>query len=446
MANKTLEKKPYQLFNLPWYLFAIFAVVVLVATYMGVLPSGMAGCFAFMIVLGTIFNEIGDHTPIVKSYLGGGAIVIIFGSAALNYFHLLPESLVTNITSFFKPTGAFLDFYIAALITGSILGMNRKLLVKAAARYFPAIFGGIILSFLLCSVLGQVMGFGWAKALLLIALPIMGGGMGAGATPLSKIFESAGSMTADEALSVMTPAVAIGNAISIVIAGVIVKILVSEKWNGKGQLMQAGSIDPKELEISPETQAKRDNIQIGNLGLGLFVSCTFFAFGYIVSKIWSTLVPSVSIHAYAWMIITVAVCKVTDCLPEKIEIACYQWFQFIMKNLTTTLLVGIGLVYLDLNAVLESLNITYFLLCLVTCLGAFFGAAIVGKFVGFYPVEAGITAGLCMSNMGGTGDVAVLSAADRMELMPFAQISSRLGGAIILLLGSLMLSTMAGLL
>ena len=454
--NETLQKKPYQLYNLPWYLFAIFAVVVLVAAYMGVLPVGMAGCFAFMIVLGTILNEIGDHTPIVKSYLGGGAIVIIFGSAALNYFGLLPNilnadgstkySLVANITSFFKPTGAFLDFYIAALITGSILGMNRKLLVKAAARYFPAIFGGLIAAFALCSVLGAIMGFGWVKALLLIALPIMGGGMGAGATPLSKIFESAGTMTADEALSVMTPAVAIGNAISIVIAGVIVKIIVDKKWNGQGQLMQAGNIDPAELEISPEMQAKRDDIKIANLGIGVLVSTTFFAFGYIVANLWGKLVPSVSIHAYAWMIITVAICKVANVLPEKIEIACYQWFQFIMKNLTTTLLVGIGICYLDLNQVIASLNITYFVLCLVTCLGAFFGAFFVGKLVGFYPVESGITAGLCMSNMGGTGDVAVLSAAGRMELMPFAQISSRLGGAIILLLGSLMLSLMAGLL
>ena len=454
--NETLQKKPYQLYNLPWYLFAIFAVVVLVAAYMGVLPVGMAGCFAFMIVLGTILNEIGDHTPIVKSYLGGGEIVIIFGSAALNYFGLLPNilnadgsvkySLVSNITSFFKPTGAFLDFYIAALITGSILGMNRKLLVKAAARYFPAIFGGLIAAFALCSVLGAIMGFGWVKALLLIALPIMGGGMGAGATPLSKIFESAGTMTADEALSVMTPAVAIGNAISIVIAGVIVKIIVDKKWNGHGTLMQAGNMDPAELEISPEMQAKRDDIKIPNLGIGVLVSTSFFAFGYIISKLWGMLVPSVSIHAYAWMIITVAVCKVANCLPEKIEIACYQWFQFIMKNLTTTLLVGIGICYLDLNQVIASLNITYFLLCLVTCLGAFFGAFFVGKLVGFYPVEAGITAGLCMSNMGGTGDVAVLSAADRMELMPFAQISSRLGGAVILLLGSLMLSLMAGML
>ena len=44
-------------------------------------------------------------------------------------------------------SAGFLDFYIAALITGSILGMNRKLLMKAAARYFPAIFGAIALSF-----------------------------------------------------------------------------------------------------------------------------------------------------------------------------------------------------------------------------------------------------------------------------------------------------------
>ena len=362
MSNKSLQKEPLKLFNLPWYLFGIFAAVVLVATYMGVLPKGMAGCFALMIVLGTVLNIVGDNMPIVKDYLGGGAIVVIFGCSALNYFKVIPEDVVTNITNFFKPTGAFLDFYIAALITGSILGMNRKLLVKAAARYFPAIFGGLILSFTLCSVLGQVMGFGWAKALLLIALPIMGGGMGAGATPLSKIFEASGTMTADAALSIMTPAVAIGNAISIVIAGVIVKIITGDKWNGKGQLMQAGSVDPAELEISPEMQAKRDAIKIPYMGVGLFVSTTFFAWGYIAAKLWGMVVPSVSIHAYAWMIMTVAICKITNCLPEKIEIACYQWFQFIMKNLTATLLVGIGICYVDLNAVLESLNVVYFVL------------------------------------------------------------------------------------
>lgn len=146
------------------------------------------------------------------------------------------------------------------------------------------------------------------------------------------------------------------------------------------------------------------------------------------------------------MIIMVAICKIANLLPESIEISCFQWFQFIMKNLTTTLLVGIGLCYLSLDVVIETFSLTYLLLCILTCVGAVIGAGLMGKLVGFYPVEAAITAGLCMANMGGTGDVAVLSAAKRMELMPFAQISSRLGGAIILIIGSLMLSLLGGML
>ena len=455
------KKRILTFFNLPWPIFLIITAVTLLATYLGILPTGMTGCFLFMIVLGTILGWIGDHTPIIRSYLGGGAIVCIFGSALLVYFGILPAAktvdgqtvynmalpfgnldLVGGINKFFKGDGAFLDWYIAALITGSILGMNRKLLVKAAARYFPAIFGGLLLAFGLCMGVAALMGYPVMNALLLIALPIMGCGMGAGATPLSKIFETSSSMSAAEALSVMTPAVAIGNAISIVLAGILVKILKG-KLNGNGALMQAGSIDPKELEISPEMQQKRDALSLPNMGIGLLTSGAFFAWGFILAGAWKALGTGVTIHAYAWMIVTVAVCKIARILPERVEIACFQWFQFIMKNLTNMLLVGIGICFLEIDTVIASFSATYLLLCAATCVGAFAGAALVGRLVGFYPFEAGITAGLCMSNMGGTGDVAVLSAAKRMELMPFAQISSRLGGAVILLLASLMLSVLA---
>lgn len=450
-------KEVYKLYGLPWYYFGVFSAIVIIATYTGVLPEGMAGCFAFMIVLGTILNEIGSRTPIINSYLGGGAIVIIFGSAFISYMGWLPTSttlddgsvvynmindfdLIENIGKFFKPKGAFLDFYIAALITGSILGMNRKLLLRASTRYFPSIFGGLIFAFSFTALAGAITGFGVIKSVLLIALPIMGGGMGAGAVPLSKIFESTGTMTAADAISTMTPALAIGNAISIVMGGLLVKIIKSKKLNGEGQLMVTAADDATELEISPEMKKKRENIDLQKMSIGLLVSVTFFSFGYIISKLWLMLVPSVNIHAYAWMILSVAIAKIFNLIPENIEIACFQWFQFIMKSLTSCLLVGIGLCYMNLETVIKNFNFTYLLLCLLTCLGAFIGAGLVGKLVGFYPVESGITAGLCMSNMGGTGDVAVLSAADRMELMPFAQISSRLGGAIILILGSLLLS------
>ncbi len=54
---------------------------------------------------------------------------------------------------------------------------------------------------------------------------------------------------------------------------------------------------------------------------------------------------------------------------------------------------------------------------------------LVGRLVNIYPVEAGIIAA-CRASQGGTGDVAILSACDRMQLMPFAQVATRIGGAL----------------
>ena len=55
--------------------------------------------------------------------------------------------------------------------------------------------------------------------------------------------------------------------------------------------------------------------------------------------------------------------------------------------------------------------------------------AFVGRLLNMYPIEAAIV-NACHSGQGGTGDVAILTAANRMQLMPFAQIATRIGGAI----------------
>jgi Na+/citrate or Na+/malate symporter len=433
------------MYGMPWCFFIIFSIVVLAATYMGKLPKGMIGAYPLMIVLGTILGLAGDYTPIIKTFLGGGAIVIIFGSAALstdfgtaaNPFFLLPVAAIDIIKNFQIGEG-FLDFYIASLITGSIMGMNRRLLIKAAIRYLPAIFGGVLMAIAFTAVVGSISGYGAKRAILYICIPIMGGGMGAGAVPLSKIFGESLGEDPGKMINIMIPAVAMGNALSIVAGGLLnrlgkIKTSLTGGSGSNAQLMRIQGPEAEALKIDPEYQNARESINLVQMGTGLFIATTFFAFGAIINKFFP------SIHSYAWMIISVAVVKALGLLPQKFEICCYQWFQFVMRNLTGVLLVGIGVAYTDLKQIAMAFSGEYLFLVFVTVLGAIVGAGIVGKIVGFYPIDSAITAGLCMSNMGGTGDVAVLSAAERMELMPFAQISSRIGGAFILILSSVLL-------
>lgn len=423
MSNSVkLEKQGYKMMGLSVPAFLLISAIIIGAAYMGALPAGMIGAFPLMIVLGELLGEVGNRTPIVKDYLGGGPIVIIFVSAALASYNIMPESSVEIISNFMKGE-AFLDFYIAALITGSILGMDRDLLIKAAIRYLPVIIGGIIAAFGLTALVGALMGYGAREAILYISLPIMGGGMGAGAVPLAQIYSTGLNVETTAILSKMVPAVALGNAIAIVFSGILDKVSKgNSKLSGDGKLM----VDQSSMELNEEVEAK---LEYANLGTGLLIATTFFVFGSILAKF-------IPLHSYALMILSVAAVKAIGIMPKSYETAAFQWYNFIMKNLTLALLVGIGVAYTDLIAVIDAISVTYVVLVSVTVIGAILGAGFVGKLLGFYPVEAAITGGLCMANMGGTGDVAVLSAANRMELMPFAQISSRLGGAFMLLVAS----------
>ncbi len=416
----SVKKESFKLMGIEMKYFVPMAIIILVATYIGALPKGMLGAFPLLMILGSILNEIGNRTPIVKDYFGGGPIVAIFVAAAFVTYGILPQSATDIITSFMKKEG-FLNFYIAALITGSILGMSRDLLIKAALRYLPVIIGGVACAILLTGAVGGLLGYGFTKAIFYIAIPIMGGGMGAGAVPLAQIFGDAMQKDPAELLSLMVPAVALGNAMAIVLGGLLNKLGKKyPKLTGNGDLLRHEQV---------ETVSEEEDIELTFevLGKGLLFATTFFVFGKILAKY-------IALHPYALMILSVAAVKAFGLIPRVYEQCAAKWFGFIMKNFTSALLVGIGVAYTSLDAVLSAFTPIYLVLIATTLIGAVLGAAIVSHFCGFYMVEGAITAGLCMANMGGTGDVAVLSASKRMELMPFAQISSRIGGAFMLIL------------
>jgi len=103
-------------------------------------------------------------------------------------------------------------------------------------------------------------------------------------------------------------------------------------------------------------------------------------------------------------------------------------------------MLGVGVAYTDLGEIIAAISLKNVLIATFIVVGATVGTAVFGYIVGFFPVESAITAGLCMANRGGSGDLAVLGAAKRMDLISWAQISSRLGGGIMLVVASIVFS------
>lgn len=365
--------------SLPVYIIAAF--VILYAAMTGILPENMVGALAIMMVLGSALNLMGNKIPIIRSYLGGGAVFCIFASSALATFGILPTAVVENCKDFMNNVG-FLDFYIAALITGSILGMNRDFLKKAAVRFLPISFLSMACAILMAGLMGIITGRGFGQTILYIALPMMSGGMGAGVIPLSGIYAGATGADSAQIISQMIPASAVGNVLAIICAALIAKIgTIVPAINGNGELM-------------PSKDEKRSGKEM----------------------------------------------KLAGIIPTKYEEAAVQWSQFVMKNFTSALLAGIGIALLDLKVLGAALTPEFMLITVVIILTVALCAGLFGKFVGFYPVEAAITAGLCTNSMGGTGNIAVLSASDRMGLIPFAQMATRLGGALVLISASFLIT------
>ncbi|MCI5925483.1 2-hydroxycarboxylate transporter family protein, partial [Streptococcus vestibularis] len=378
-----------------------------------------------LVVMGHVLYFIGEKLPIMNSYLGGGSVFTLLGATLLATFHIIPKDIIVATKGFLGDSFGFLDFYIAALICGAILGMNRKILVKASARFIPVSLVTMVIGAFSVGLVGMLLGQGFGHSILYVSFPQMVGGMGAGILPLSKIYAS--NLHGDQAtiFSQLAPATTLGNILAIIGAVLISKVFVNSKSNGHGVLIPVNKDELKKEKL---------NLNPTDIGVGMMFAFTIFLLGVICNAF----VPK--IHSYAFMIIIVFILKALDVVPKTLENCVVMFNQVIMSNLTHAVLAGIGLSLIDLATLAKAMNVQFIILSLTSVVAMGLAAAIIGEFVGLFPVETAIGAGMINNSMGGTGNIAVLSASDRMEMIAFAQMANRLSGAIILILGGLLAS------
>jgi len=404
---------------LPLPLFAAIALVLSGAAWTDKLPADMIGGFAAIMVIGMLLGSIGAHIPILKN-IGGSAILCLFVPSALIGYKLLNPAIYNAIFAVMK-TSNFLYLYIACLVTGSMLGMDRTVLVKGFLRMFVPVVLGTVAAISVGVSLAMLFGYTAKHAFFYIVMPIVAGGIGEGILPLSLAYAEILKVEQPALIASLIPAALIGNVIAIMASGVLKRLGERyPQYSGNGVLVRtAGNDDTYE---KPVEQA----IDLSLMGAGLLMACTMYVLGVFLS-------PLVGIPGPIVMILFTAFLKVMRVIPARMELGAYQMYRFIATNMTFPLLIGLGALYVPWNDLVAGLTLPYFVICSGTVIAMVASGWFVAPFLDMYPVESAIVTA-CHSGLGGTGDVAILSASNRMELMPFAQICTRIGGALMVVL------------
>lgn len=422
-------RSKFKMYGIDLQIFLFFAVVILVSAWMGIVPNQLIGAVAVLFTLGIILGELGERIPIWNKYCGGGAILAFLICGLLTFYGLLPESVVA-ISKGWMNDYSFLNLFIAFLVVGSLLGLDRNLLIKSSTLFIPAILAGLVGASLLGILGGIAFGKNPVEILTAYVLPIMGGGAGAGAIPMAQVYSDVTGNDSSSYLSFALAILAVGNIVSVAFAVILNTIgMFIPKLSGKGELVNRG----KSVEVEEKENA---SVTMDDVAAGIFLTAGFFVLSQLVAKKILPSIFGVAIPNFAYLIIFAALANILNLIPENLKAGAQKCQQFCGSKMIWIQMVGCGITLIDFNEMLGVLTVGNLTITVLIVLGAVLGSGLFGMLVGFFPIESAITAGLCMANMGGAGDLAVLGAAKRMNLMSYAQISSRIGGAIVLLLGS----------
>ena len=419
--------------GLPWWLYLICAGVVLAVAFTDTLGYDATAFIAVTMALAIILYKIGKILPIWNTYIGGGLLMVFFGTAVLKQLNLIPEKYVDLINNTVQGDVSILNVFIICLIMGSILSLDRKVLLRSFGGYIPSILGGLAGAALLGCGAGLIFGVKPIDMIIKYVLPIMGGGNGAGAVPLSQIYEQISGEPAANYYSFAIIVLTIANLFCI-IAGALLNRLGEMRPELTGDGKNIMPVDSKLIKEDVKVKVTLNDYT------GTLLLCgTVYAVGRLFSKVLLPTVLGAQIHTFAYSIIFVVILAATGIVPANIRVAAKNVQGFMVSIVGLMCMVSMGVDF-DLGELAAACSPANLLIALVIVIGAILGSGLVGKLVGFYPIDAAVTAGLCMANRGGSGDIAVLGAAHRLDLISYAQLSSRVGGGIVLIIASFFFS------
>jgi malate:Na+ symporter len=399
---------------LPIYVLLLGVVGYFIAT--NKVPTEVNMMIGVLALFGFTCAEIGNRLPVLRN-IGGAAIFATFLPSCLAYYHLIPDTLVTAVTQFTKSTN-FLYLFITAIIVGSVFGIDRTVLVRGFVKIFIPLAAGSVLALIVGTIVGTSLGLGARHALLFVVIPVMAGGVGEGAIPLSVGYAAILHQPDGDLFAQVLPSVMFASLTAILISGAL-----NFLGRKRPELTGEGRLQPDEHdEFDLHEGAAAGRTDVSHIAAAAVTAVALYLLGLVCQKV-------IGLPAPVAMLFLAVLFKLTSAVTPQLQQGAFVVYQFFAKAVTYPLLFAIGVAMTPwdkLTAALAPANLITIVATVATLIGTGF---FVGRLVKLYPIDAAIV-NACHCGQGGTGAVAILTAANRMQLMPFAQIATRIGGGI----------------
>ncbi|ELQ6241446.1 2-hydroxycarboxylate transporter family protein [Cronobacter sakazakii] len=403
---------------IPLPLFLLSGALIAIDCLGGKLPSDIVVMVATLAFFGFACGELGKRLPVVGK-MGAAAICATFIPSALVYYGWLPDVVVESTTKFYKSTN-ILYLYICCIIVGSIMSMNRTTLIQGFLRIFFPMLCGEIVGMLVGMGVGIALGMEPFQIFFFLILPIMAGGVGEGAIPLSIGYATLLHMDQGVALGRVLPIVMLGSLTAIIIAGCLNQL--GKRYphlTGEGELMPDRGDKPQAQTLTSAFSGKAD---VTTIASGALLAVLLYMLGMLGHKL-------IGLPAPVGMLFIAVFIKLVHGVSPRLLEGSQVVYKFFQTSVTYPILFAVGVAITPWEELMHAFTLNNLLVIVSTVSALVATGFFVGKKIGMHPIDVAIVS-CCQSGQGGTGDVAILTAGNRMTLMPFAQIATRIGGAI----------------
>ncbi|HBO77265.1 MAG TPA: malate permease, partial [Cupriavidus sp.] len=188
-------------------------------------------------------------------------------------------------------------------------------------------------------------------------------------------------------------------------------------YTGEGRL-QPGEHD----ELDANQKEITGHVDVDHIAAAGVTALTLYVVGIMCHRLFGLPAPVA-------MLFIAVLLKLTQAVSPPLQEGAFVVYKFFSTAVTYPLLFAIGVSLTPWDKLIAAFNLPTIITIVATVATLMAVGALVGTWLKMYPIDTAIVTA-CHSGQGGTGDVAILTAANRMTLMPFAQIATRIGGAV----------------